>query len=153
MPSACDVLRTVILFENCFWIFVPALDLASERQAFHKLSTVFKRFVIAGGLISIFINNTPEILNIISVLSAFRLRMRITENQEMSIVSCMNILQIPIFKRLHTNASIRYFHVPSPFLRACASIIALFDDCFLSRSPWMTLLIVSAIRAHPFSFG
>ena len=58
-PSACEVLWTDLLVENCFRIFCPALDFARERQAFLNWFTVCKRNVIERGPISIFIGNAP----------------------------------------------------------------------------------------------
>jgi hypothetical protein len=59
-----------MLAENFFSIFLPALELARKRHVRLSSLTTCNRFAIASGLISIFIFQTPEIFNIIQILTA-----------------------------------------------------------------------------------
>jgi hypothetical protein len=50
-------------------IFLPRLDCASARQVRLSWFTCFRRRVIVGGLISIFIRDAPQVFDIIPVLT------------------------------------------------------------------------------------
>jgi len=87
-PSASEDRWTVLLAGKFVRISLLLLDLASSKHARLSLATWANRRVTASRLISIFIDNTPQKINVVLILTAFSkgLKKRINPSGETTLI-------------------------------------------------------------------